>query len=80
MSEIKPTENLDAFGLICPVPIYLTAQKMKELKVGDILEIIATDEGVIKDIPAWAKETGNKIIRFEERDNTYVFYVQKLTE
>jgi TusA-related sulfurtransferase len=80
MSEIKPTETLDCFGLICPVPVYLTAQKIKELKVGDILEIIATDEGVIKDIPVWAKETGNKIVGFLERDNSYVFYVQKLID
>lgn len=80
MSEIKPTETLDVFGLICPVPVYLTAQKIKELKVGDILEIVATDEGAVKDIPVWAKESGNKVVGFVERNNAYVFYVQKLVE
>ena len=73
--EIK--ETLDARGVLCPMPILKTAKKMKELYGGEILEILADDEGAIEDFPAWCDQTGNEFIKYEEKDGYYAFYIKK---
>lgn len=70
--------TLDTFGLLCPLPITKTAQKMKELKVGEVLEVFATDPGIREDMPAWCRATGNEYLGLEERGGGYRVYVRKL--
>jgi tRNA 2-thiouridine synthesizing protein A len=70
--------QLDCFGLLCPMPIIATAKKMKELKLGDVLEIRATDEGIKTDMPAWCKATGQEYVGVEEKDGEYLVYVKKI--
>ncbi|MFQ6000449.1 MAG: sulfurtransferase TusA family protein [Anaerolineae bacterium] len=70
--------TLDAFGLLCPMPIIKTAQKMKELKVGEVLEVLATDPGIREDMLAWCRATGNEYLGLEEREGEYRVYVRKL--
>ncbi len=48
-------DTLDAKGLMCPMPIVKLAKKMKDLKVGEVLELIADDVGSKEDVPAWCK-------------------------
>jgi len=72
--------TLDAMGLFCPMPIVLTAKKIKELKIGQILEVLNDDEGIIKDMPAWCKNTGNGFIELVEEEGSYRIYVKKLVE
>jgi len=74
---VKANVTLDAIGLYCPMPIYHTAKKMKELKVGDVLEVLADDEGIKEDMPAWCRSTGNEFIGIEEDDGQYRVYVRK---
>lgn len=75
---IKADSVLDCLGLFCPVPIYLAAKKMNELKVGDILEVISDDEGIIEDLPAWCKNSGQLLLRFAEGENgVFKFYIKK---
>ncbi len=69
--------TLDTFGLLCPMPIIKTAQKMKELKVGEVLEVLATDSGIREDMPAWCRVTGNEYLGLEEREGEYRVYVRK---
>ena len=59
---IQIIRQLDARGLTCPMPIVKTAQAMKELAAGDILEVLATDAGSVKDFAAWSRTTGNPLI------------------
>lgn len=71
--------SLDCYGLLCPVPIIKVAQKIKELKVGQVLEIIATDEGIKPDMAAWCKTTGNELLGVEKDEyGTYKVYIKKL--
>lgn len=77
MAEIKKDETLDAFGLMCPVPVHLTIKKMKELKMGQVLEIIADDRDTLQDIPTWCKSSGNRLLKFEEEKGVYKFYIRK---
>ncbi len=72
--------TLDCFGLLCPMPIIKVAQKIKELKIGQVLELISTDEGIKQDMPAWCKTTGNEFLGIEEEEGQYRVYVKKLKE
>lgn len=79
MDEIKTDEILDCFGLLCPMPIIQTAQKMKKMKVGEVLEVISTDKGIKEDMPAWCRQTGQEFLGIEEEDVFKVF-VRKVKE
>ncbi|NOX97213.1 MAG: sulfurtransferase TusA family protein [Nitrospirae bacterium] len=80
MEEIKVDETLDCFGLICPVPVHLTAKKIKQFQVGQVLVVIADDPDSLQDIPAWCKSSGHKLLRFEPEGNIYKFYIRKEAE
>ena len=75
---MKADAILDTLGLYCPMPIVKTAQKIKDLKVGQVLEVISDDEGIKEDMPAWCKRTGNEFLRIEEGEGEYRVYVRKL--
>ncbi len=51
--------TVDARGLNCPMPIVKTAQAVKTLASGQVIEVLATDPGAVKDFAAWSKATGN---------------------
>jgi tRNA 2-thiouridine synthesizing protein A len=76
---MKADHELDCIGLYCPMPIVKTAEKMKQLKQGEILEVLADDKGIKKDMPAWCKVTGNECLGIEEKQGQYKVYVKKTT-
>ncbi len=75
---MKSDFTLDCYGLLCPMPIFKAAQKIKELETGQILEIIATDDGIKADIKVWCEKTGNELLKIDEVDGEYHAYVRKL--
>lgn len=70
-------QELDTRGLTCPLPILKTKKSLNELKSGQVLKIVATDPGSVKDMHAFAKQTGNALISSNEEDRTFVFYMRK---
>ncbi|OGO06320.1 MAG: SirA family protein [Chloroflexi bacterium RBG_13_56_8b] len=74
---MKADATLDCIGLYCPMPIYNTAKKLKELKAGQVLEVLADDEGIKADMPAWCRSTGNELLGIEEKKGQYKAYVRK---
>ena len=74
---MKADETLDCVGLYCPMPIVHTARKMKELKTGQMLEVISDDEGIKEDMPNWCKTTGNEFLGIEEEKGVYRVFVKK---
>lgn len=74
---MKADDTLDCIGLYCPMPIYNTAKKLKELKPGQVLEVLADDEGIKEDMPAWCRTTGNELVGLEEEEGQYKAYVRK---
>lgn len=80
LEKIKADVTLDAVGLFCPVPILKTSIKMKELKIGQVLEVLADDEGIKEDMPAWCKSTGNECLGLEKDGDVYKVYVRKTKE
>jgi tRNA 2-thiouridine synthesizing protein A len=77
---MRADRTLDCYGLLCPMPIIKTAQEFKNMKVGEILEVISTDDGIKHDMPAWCKTTGNEFLGVEEKEGEYRAYVKKLTD
>jgi len=54
--------SLDARRLLCPLPVIRTQNAMKALAPGDLLEVTATDPGVLQDIPAWCRINGHRVL------------------
>ncbi len=69
--------TLDCVGLYCPMPIAKTAVKIKQMQVGQVLEIIADDKGIKLDMPAWCKTTGHEFLGMEERGSEIHLWVRK---
>jgi tRNA 2-thiouridine synthesizing protein A len=68
---------LDTKGTLCPLPVLRTSQAIKRVKVGDVLEVLATDPGSKPDIAAWARMTGNELVGVtEEPSNPRVYRFQ----
>ncbi len=70
--------SLDFKGLLCPMPVVKIAQAMKQVQVGESVEAVATDPGVMADIPAWARTSGNEVITLEKREKDIRFVVRRL--
>jgi tRNA 2-thiouridine synthesizing protein A len=74
---VDTTQWLDARHLSCPMPIVKTAIAMKSLVAGQLLEVVATDPGSVKDFAAWARATGNQLIESDTQDGVYRFVLRK---
>ena len=78
MSEITPDKTLDARGLKCPMPVVKTSQEIKTTAVGGVLLVIATDPGSMADIQAWAKSTGNELVKMEKVEKEFHFLIRRV--
>ncbi len=76
-NEIKPDEILDCVGIACPLPIFKTSTRIKDMKPGQVLEIQSDDDGIQKDMPAWCKLTGHEFVGIIKKNNEYRVYVRK---
>jgi tRNA 2-thiouridine synthesizing protein A len=74
---IAPKLVLDFRGLCCPMPIVKLAQIVRQLQIGEEVEAVATDPGVMSDVPAWARSTGNEVVCIEQRDKDFRFVVRR---
>ena len=77
---MKADQTLDCTGLYCPMPIVKTVEKFKELKPGEVLEVVADDKGIKKDMPAWCEATGHEFLGTEEEGGEIKVYVKKAHE
>lgn len=69
--------TVDARGLNCPMPIVKTAQAVKTLASGQVLEVLATDPGAVKDFAAWSRSTGNELVEQTVDGGVYRFVIRK---
>lgn len=74
---MKADETLDCVGLYCPMPIVHTAKKIKEMKPGEVLEVLSDDKGIKEDLPNWCKMTGNEFLGIQEENGVYRGFVKK---
>lgn len=71
-------KELDACGLNCPLPILRAKKALAELDSGQILSIIATDPGAVKDFEAFSKQTGNELLESREEGGKFRFLLKKI--
>ncbi|HEY5190297.1 MAG TPA: sulfurtransferase TusA family protein [Solirubrobacteraceae bacterium] len=70
-------QRVDAKGLSCPMPIVKTAQAVKSMVSGQLLEVLATDAGSTKDFAAWSKATGNELVESSVEGGVYRFVLRR---
>ena len=70
-------KELDAKGLNCPLPILRAKMALAEMTSGQVLRIMATDPGSVKDFAAFAKQTGNELLSTAEQGKEFEFYIKR---
>ena len=70
-------KELDASGLNCPLPILRAKKALADLEAGQVLHIIATDPGSVKDFEAFANQTGNELMESSENGGKFEFLIKK---
>jgi len=76
-TNVNFDKELDARNLSCPLPILKTKKALNELVSGQVLKVLATDPGSVKDMQAFATQTGNALLSQSEENKTYVFLMRK---
>ncbi len=74
---LEITQQVDARGLSCPMPIVKTAQAIKSIASGSLFEVLATDAGSVKDFAAWARTTGNELVEQSSDGGVYRFVLRR---
>ena len=74
---LRTMHQVDARGMSCPMPVVRTAQAIRGLAAGDLLEVFATDPGSVKDMAAWARTTGNDLLEQTEDGAVYRFVFRR---
>lgn len=69
--------ELDARGLNCPLPILRCKKALADMSSGQVLRILATDPGSVKDFQAFSRQTGNELLASEEQGGEFRFYMKK---
>jgi tRNA 2-thiouridine synthesizing protein A len=77
MPTMTINHTVDARGLACPMPIVQTAQLIKTVPSGDLIEVLATDAGSVKDFAAWSRATGNALLDQSNEDGVYHFTIRR---
>lgn len=70
-------KELNARGLSCPLPIVKTKKSLADMTSGQVLRVIATDCGAVKDMQAFADQTGNTLMSTAEENGEYIFLMKK---
>jgi tRNA 2-thiouridine synthesizing protein A len=72
-----PDELLDCTGMSCPLPVVKTAQAIKKLAQGAVLELLATDPGVEPDMRAWSQRTGNELLGIRKQGEVFHVLIRR---
>jgi tRNA 2-thiouridine synthesizing protein A len=73
-------KEVDATNLNCPLPILRCKKGLNELLANQVLKISATDPGSVKDIEAFCKQTGHKLLQTDQEENVLTFYIKKRSD
>jgi len=70
-------KELDARGLNCPLPILRAKKALTDMQSGQVLKILATDPGSVKDFQAFSKQTGNELLSQAEANREFTFFLKR---
>lgn len=77
METMQFDKELDARGLNCPLPILRAKKSLTDMQSGQVLKILATDPGSVKDFEAFAKQTGNELLSSSEANKEFTFFMKR---
>ncbi len=77
MALTEVSQHVDARGLSCPMPIVKTAQAIKTVASGELIELLATDAGSVKDVAAWSRATGNELVEQSVDGGVFRFVLRR---
>jgi TusA-related sulfurtransferase len=75
---IKADKVMDLKGLPCPMPVVKVSKGIKEVQVGQVIEALTTDPGALTDFPAWARTSGNEILKTDQDGGVIKIYIKRL--
>lgn len=75
--DLQVLQTVDARGLSCPMPIVKTAQAIRTVPSGGLLEVLATDPGSVKDVAAWSRTTGNALVEQSVDGGVFRFVLRR---
>ena len=70
-------KEIDTRGLNCPLPILRTKKALTDLQAGQVLKVVATDPGAVKDFQMFSKQTGHELLSHAEADKEFTFFMRK---
>jgi tRNA 2-thiouridine synthesizing protein A len=77
LGKLTVDKVVDARGTSCPGPILAAKKGMPQVKVGELMEVLATDSGTLKDLPAWSKKMGHEYLGVIEEAGYWKLYVRR---
>ena len=69
--------KLDTKGMNCPLPILKTRKAIKEIAVGDTLQVLSTDPGSVRDFETFCRSTGDELLESDEENGVFIFLIRK---
>ena len=75
---IQVQKTMDLKGLPCPMPVVKVSKGIKEIEVGQVIEALSTDPGSLTDFPAWARTSGNEIVKTEQDGDVIRFFIKRV--
>lgn len=75
--ELRSDKVMDLKGLPCPMPVVKISKGIKEVEIGQVVEAVTSDPGALADFPAWARTSGNEILKTEQSDGVIKFYIKR---
>lgn len=75
--QLTPDLEVDARGLNCPLPILRTKKALNGMVSGQVIRVLATDPGAIRDFQAFARQTGNELLEHGESDGAFFFLMKR---
>jgi TusA-related sulfurtransferase len=77
MAEIKVNRIVDARGSFCPGPLMELIRAVKEAQIGEVIEVLSSDQGSKRDIPLWVSKAGHILLSITEKEGYTSFLVKK---
>ena len=74
---IETDITLDTTGLLCPEPVMMLHNAVRNAGVGKVIKVIATDSSTTRDIPKFCNFLGHELLAEEEQEKKYLFYIRK---
>lgn len=78
MNDIAIDKQLDASGLTCPLPLLKAKQALNSMATGTVLEVVCTDPGSVRDFAVFSKQSGHELLKSEEVDGQYTYWLRKV--